>query len=405
MRKRTFVSATALTGLAVGLALAGCSGGGDAGSKTLTVLTYQPADSAVYTDFFASCKKATGYTFKPLSVTQAQLVTKATQMTASGDAPAIILADNSDVATLAAAGVLSPLELGDLKASDFVKGPLEAGQYKGTQYALPVGNNGEQVVYNKTLLDAAGLPVPKTWEQLQKNAKALTVDGRYGFGQVFPAGETLTWNYVTQLWSNGGSLKDLSSDEAVEAATFWTSFLKDGTAPQASYQWQSPDIATQFVDGHLAMAQIGTWALPALADGAKKAGIEWGLTPQVTRDGSAPIIPFGGEEMAVGKGASAAGDAVSTCIQSWSSDPAKLAERAAALGYLPSYIPAQAATLEKLPYLQVFADELKNSRSRTEEVGADYPKVSAAISTALQKIAQGSESAEAAMTQAAESVK
>ena len=392
--------------------LAACSGNGGGGSddKTLTVLNYWsiPSQQKVLSELFAKCKAQTGRTFKSLLVPQSDLITKATQLTKSGDAPAMILADNNNIATLADAGLLAKFDLSatKLKASDFVKGPYESGSYKGVQYGIPVGNNGEVIVYNKDLLDQAGITPPKSWADLTAAAKKLTVEGRYGFAQTFGAGETLTWNWLTQLWSNGGSLTDLGGTKSVQAADFWTSFIRDKTAPSASLDWQSSDIATQLVKGQIAMGQVGTWTLGQLLSDAKKAGVNIGITEQVSPDGTAPLTPFGGEVLAAGSAASGgAQKAVSQCLGIFADDPAQLAKWDSALGYLPSYVPAQAAVLKDQPWLQTLADQLKNSRGRTTEVGAAYADYTVAISTALQKIASGSESAEDAMKAAAASVK
>lgn len=408
---KKIIGALALLGI-VGAGLTGCTGGSSpsstagGGHRTLTVLTYQTLPNPTYTAYFKECKKETGYTFKQVNVPQTQLINKAVQLTSSGDAPAMIVADNNNVATLADAGVLAPISLGKLNPKDFVQGPLQAGQYKGKQYGLPVGNNGEVIVYNKAMLSAAGISAPKSWDELTAAAKTLTTNGRYGFAQTFAPGETMSWNYWTQLWSNGGSIKHLSAKPAVEAAAFWSSFIKDGTAPQASLQWQATDIAAQLTKGQIAMGQVGTWTLPSLEDAAKKASMDIGITAQVTPHGEKPIIPFGGEELTMGTGLSSdEAKAVNDCIVSWSSDKAKLATRDEALGYLPSYIPAQAAVLKVSPDLQVLADMLTNSRSRTAEVGPDYPAYSTAVSTALQKIATGSATAQEAMNEAASSVK
>lgn len=405
------VIGAAVTAVLLGSALAGCSSGGSSdstggggGSKVLRVLTYAP-NAAVYPAFWKSCAKD-GYSFKELVVPQAQLINKATQLTSSGDAPAVIVADNNNIATLADAGVLTPISFAGsgLSPSDFVQGPLQAGQWKGKQYGMPVGNNGEVIVYNKKLLSEAKVSPPKSWADLTAAAKALTTSGRYGFAQTLGGGETLTWNWVTQLWSNGGSLKNLASKQSIEAAQFWGSFVRNKTAPTASLQWQATDIAAQLLKGKIAMGQVGTWVLPALLSDAKKAKIDIGITPQVSPTGAPPIVPFGGEELTAGLGATGhVGKIVNDCLMSFNKSKS-LPAWDEALGYLPTYTPAQPTVLAKDPWLSVLADELKNSRSRTAEVGPKYAAISIAISTAIQKIAGGSASAATAMQQAQASI-
>lgn len=403
MRKSLIAGASVAAMIA--LAATGCShgsaasGSGPSKGSTLTVLSYP--DNPPLHDWLKRCSAASGYKFKLLVVPQAQLITKAVQLTSSKQPPAIIIADNPNVAPLANSGALQPMSLGKLKSSDFVQGPLQAGKYKGKQYGIPIGNNGEVIVYNKKLLASEHIAVPRSWAQLNAAAKKLTKSGRYGFAQSFAAGETLSWNYWTQLWSNGGSIKHLDSPQAVQAAQFWGSFIKDGTAPRASLQWASPNISKQLTSGRLAMGQVGTWQLPELLSDAKKAHLDVGITPQVSPTGKPPIIPFGGEEITLGLGATGeAQKASNDCAISWSTNVSRLARWDEQLGYVPSYLPAQPAVLKADPYLKVLATMLQTSRSRTAEVGPNYPAYSTAVGSALQKIATGTP-AQQAMSQAA----
>lgn len=414
MRTKRISGTIVIVGL-LGAGLVGCSGGntvkaGDTGTKkSLTVLTYQSEPGiSMYNKFFSLCSATNpGYTFKTLLVPKKQLIIKATQLTASGDAPAIVIADNNNVATLADAGILTPIDLkgSALKASDFIQGPFETGQYKGVQYGLPVGSNAEVIVYNKKLLADAGVTAPKSWADLTASAAALTKGDQYGFGQTFAAGETLTWNWLSQLWSNGGSLEALSAPPSVEATEFWTSFILNKTAPHASLGWTSSDLAAQLLAGKLAMAQVGTWVLPALLADAKKANIELGITQQVSPDGKAPITPFGGEIMLAGGVTGDAAKAVNKCIISFSSSTEQLANYDNILGYVPDYVPAQAITLKTSPYLAIIVEQLKTSRGRTTEVGPAYAKYTTAIAAALQKVAAGTATAQQALDEAAASVK
>lgn len=387
-------------------ALAGCGSSGSGSDSSpknpLVVLTYAQGDQIpMYQTFLDACGKTSGYTFTQLQVPASDLLNKAVQLTASGGGPAMIISDNQMVAGLANAKALTPIEMGSLKEADFVPGPFKSGQFDGKQYGLPIGNNGEVIIYNKKMLADAKLQPPKSWADLTAAAKKLTAGDVHGFGQTFQAGETLSWNYWAQLWSAGGSIADLGSPAAVESATFWASFLKDGTAPKASLQWQSDNLVSEVAAGRLAVAQVGTWTLEDLLKKAKTANVEIGITTQVSKDGSPPIVPFGGEVMTAGVSAKGGAlKAVNDCILSWTTDTAGLAKRDGFLGYLPSYIPVQPDVLKASPYLEVLSQQLKNSRGRTEEVGPNYQSRSVAVSAALQKIATGAATAQDAMAAA-----
>jgi multiple sugar transport system substrate-binding protein len=50
---------------------------------------------------------------------------------------------------------------------DFIPTVLDAHKYKGVQYALPYLVESSQMMYRKDILDAAGLKVPKTFDELE----------------------------------------------------------------------------------------------------------------------------------------------------------------------------------------------------------------------------------------------
>src|SRR3546814_12857308 len=79
----------------------------------------------------------------------------------------------------------------------------------GKIYEVPYTlGNFSVLFYRKDLLDAKGIAVPKTWDEVEKAAAALTGDGVYGF--VFPAGKNrMTSIFLSSLmWSAGGTYFD-----------------------------------------------------------------------------------------------------------------------------------------------------------------------------------------------------
>lgn len=363
-----------------------------------------PPNSEVMADWLEVCSDLGAYDFEPVVVPQKELIPTAGRLTATGDAPGIIIADNQHVPTLAEAGALEPLDLDvlGLSAGDFQEGPFSAGTYEGDQYALPVGSNGEVIIYNTRMLAEAGVEPPTSWQELTDAAAALTTDDVYGWGTTLVAGETATWNWLTALWSNGGDLTDLTSPEAIEAMEWYTSFVREGTSPEATLGWDSTDLMGQFLDERIAMIQMGTWWLPTLIEDAEERGIEFGQTMQVSPDGSAPTVPFGGEVLALGLGLDQEARSVANeCIGLWF-EPERHVEFSARQGYVPNYLPVQEEFLKDNPSLETLATMLDNSRSRTAEVGSRYNALSAAIAAALQEVAGGQRSAEEALAQAEE---
>jgi ABC-type glycerol-3-phosphate transport system substrate-binding protein len=70
------------------------------------------------------------------------------------------------------------------------------------------------------------------------------------------------------------------------------------------------------------------------------------------------------------------------------------------LGYVPDLKAAIEPYLKQHPENATLSEQLKNSRSRTTEVGPKYPVYSSAISAAMQAVAIGQKSAKDALKEA-----
>lgn len=99
----------------------------------------------------------------------------------------IVFADDPWVPQLAEIGALIDLKGEEISAitdedydwSDFHPTPLAAGQWEGTQYAVPVRSNMLLMFYNRDLYESAGLPAPTpnlTWDEFFDQAEALVQD-------------------------------------------------------------------------------------------------------------------------------------------------------------------------------------------------------------------------------------
>lgn len=407
MYRRTALILTAVAAVATAVAVvAARATAAHTDSVTVSVLDYwgdEPANST-FNKLLAYCEShQPGLTFKRNTVPQADLITKAVQLAAAHTAPDLVVSDNPNIPELAQAGVLQPVDQLAAKSKidlkQFYPGPLSSAKWNGHLYGVPIGNNGEAIVYNKAMFKAAGLKPPKSWADLLRVAKALKKGTRYGFAVSAQNNELATWNWEGQLWSNGGDLDNLTSAKSVQAMTFWASLVKKGLSPKAELNWGSGDVEQLFVKRGVAMGQMGSWEIPIIQKDAAAKHIAWGVIPQVGAHGI-PVTPFGGEVMAVGAGAdSAKVAAIWTCLTSVQK-PQTLISFDAQFGYVPTWKPAAAVFLKKYPIYSAFAKQLATSRSRTAKVGAKYDAVSKAISTAIQDVMSGQESAAKALSQA-----
>jgi multiple sugar transport system substrate-binding protein len=121
--------------------------------------------------------------------------------------------------------------------SKLFEGPLATNFYNNSYYGLPVNTNTKVAIYNKKLLQEAGLnEPPKTMQELETAAKALQQKGYKG---TIGAGGANMWALTPYFWSLGGKLTSddykkvdgiVNSPESVKALETLIRWKKDGIA-------------------------------------------------------------------------------------------------------------------------------------------------------------------------------
>ncbi|SDM79767.1 multiple sugar transport system substrate-binding protein [Paenibacillus sp. yr247] len=285
----------------------------------------------------------------------------------------------------------------DMK-KDFSAGALEANKYKGKMYSLPIEAGALVLIYNKDLFKAAGIAsAPTNWDELLDSSKKLTKDGFYGVYLPIQPDERTAWTWETLLWQNGSDLvKDnaitFGGKEGVEAMQFYTDMIaKYKVAPK-----EKIDVDAMFNSGKLAMV-IGT-------QGAAKAYLD--KNPNV---GVAPLP--GKKQLATGLGTNTLFLFKSTPekekaaweFMTWMTNSENNAEWTMKTGYVPVRIssvntPAYKQFGAANPGHLIAGQSLSNGYTRPSEEW--YPKMSSAISEAIEKVAYGKASVEDALKEA-----
>jgi len=149
---------------------------------------------------------------------------------------------------------LMPLEGYDF--SDYPDNTLEIGIRDGNAYFVPLVVEWQVLYYRKDLLQAAGLDVPETLEELEEAAGILTGDGVAGFasrGAGSPAVSQISgfiYNFGGRFIENGTAAFD--SPQAVEAISFYGRLLgMYGPNGVDTMSWS--DIMALFQEGNVAM--------------------------------------------------------------------------------------------------------------------------------------------------------
>lgn len=169
-------------------------------------------------------------------------------------------------------------------------GTKPAVTYNGKIYGMPIGVGVRSLIYNKAMLDKAGLPYPDaeepmTWDEFKKTYAKLSVKKGDEYEQV------AVHFHLMQVWQAfveqfGGKIVDdttrptkvlLNSPEGIAALKAMKSLIDEGLEPPYSSEWSgpwgTPDSAV--ATGKVAFMQTGPWGFGPLKD----AGIDFGTAP------------------------------------------------------------------------------------------------------------------------------
>ena len=289
--------------------------------------------------------------------------------------------------------------LAGFTASGYYPGAISECTYQGKQYCYPIGTNSVGLFYNKAMLAAAGLQPPTTWDELAADAKKLTKPPVYGMAFDATADEQSTWQLEPFFWSNGASLTKVDTPPFESALQLWVNMVKDGSASKSVLNWgQDPDLTQQFIQGHAAMTVNGPWIFPELNQKGWKYNDQYGIVPIPTdKAGQTVVAPLGGETLDLGTGGSTEQQKLAWEWVEGMQQASTMEHVTSLMYYLPSKPAVTAQFLKGGPEYTVFAKETQTARSRTTEYGANYPKVSQAIWTAIQAAITGTSSVSSAL--------
>ena len=334
-----------------------------------------------------------------------ELVSRTLQMAAVRKPPGISAVDNPDVLRVAKAGILKDIsaDVAKLKTwADVYAGPKAAVTDGSKVYGVPIGSNSLALYYNKKMLADAGIASPpKTWSELTETATKATKSPVYGIAFSAVNDEQSTWQWEPFLWSNGGSLTELDSENARAALQLWVDWVKKGVASKDVVTWNQEDVPNQFIGGRAATMVMGPWQLANV----QKSGVDFGIvTIPVPKEGQKPVVPLGGECWCVLKGDSKVEDAAVKFIQ-FTQEPERLRKICDTFNYVSSVRSIAKQQGEANQILQPFVDQMDTARARSQDGGASYPEISLATRTAMQKALTGQASVEDALKEAAAKIK
>jgi multiple sugar transport system substrate-binding protein len=134
---------------------------------------------------------------------------------------------------------------------DLLKSGRAAGTLGDVQYALPIGSEAEFMMYNKELLAAKNIAVPKTYDELYAAAKALKTADVAGYVSRGKRGLDVIWEWTGYLLSFGGRYFDeagkpaFNSPAGVAATDLYVKLLTE-TGPEGTINWSWMECSQNF---------------------------------------------------------------------------------------------------------------------------------------------------------------
>ncbi|PZF94916.1 sugar ABC transporter substrate-binding protein [Micromonospora deserti] len=398
-RRATAVLAAAALGVS---GLTACSSEPEAADGTYTWWDPYPQHdaSSAWAKRVNACGEQAGVTINRTAYDTTALTNQALLAGQEGNAPDVILLDNPAVSTLADAGMLTAMSDFGLDTARFDKNLLAAGELDGKAYGIPIGANTLALFYNKRILDGAGVDPAsiKDWASLNAALQKVKTSGKKAITFSAIGTEEGSFQFLPWFWGAGAQLTQLDSPQAVEALQLWTSWVRDGIAPNSVISNSQNTTWEEFLTGEFAFAENGTWQI----DSAAKADFPTGIIQIPAKSGGTAPTPTGGEFITVPVQKDTGRYDTTKKLLECMTTPEGLVETGTTFAYyIPSTADGQQAILAKNPSLKPWVDAVRSAKGRTSDnLGTDYPKISEAMWTAVQKALSGAATPAAALSAA-----
>jgi len=382
-----------------GAAPASSASSGGGGTYTFWDPYPQYNASSAWAKLIATCGTQAGVTIKRTGYDTTALVSQSLLAAQQGKSPNILLVDNPVVSTLAKAGALTTTAQNGLSTGSIAQNILGAGVIDGKTYGVPIGANTLALYYNPKILSAAGVdPASITsWATLTAALAKVKATGKTGITFSGINTEEGSFQFLPWFWGSGANLTDIGSPQAVAALTLWTTWLKDGYAPNSVIQDTQTTAWQEFQTGNVAFAENGTWQKAGAATmGAK-------VIPIPAQNGGAAPVPTGGEFFTIPVQKDTSTYATTAKIVQCLSSTSNIVTTDNTLNYVAPTQAGQQAQVSADSTLQTWVTAVGVAKARTgDNLGTKYPLISQQLWTAMQKAESGAATPAAAL-QAAQS--
>ena len=142
--------------------------------------------------------------------------------------------------------------------SKFIPGNVEGGRYQGKLYRIPHASDAGMLYYRKDILEQAGIPAPKTFEEMVKISQNLQKQGQATWGYLWQGKqyEGVSAMFVEVLsgfggfWANPETFEvGLDKPEAIKAVEFLKNTIASGISPPGVTTYGEEETRLLFQNG------------------------------------------------------------------------------------------------------------------------------------------------------------
>lgn len=341
---------------------------------------------------------------------------------AGGTLPDLFAVDGINVPAYTARGLTAEIEGIDAQLlDDFYPSARAEMEYRGKVYASVLETNSQALRVNMDMLEAAGVGVPTTWDELVVNGQQLTIDqnGKRANEDGFDPnalkqaafetwccrGEGATWMILSWIWSNGGDVYDASGKvvfaepPAVEAIQFLSDLIKK------YYIWPKAGVMQAGPEGTwygqlVAMGETGAFDLANLTV-TNPPKFKWDIAPVPPKTAGGKFVSgVGGWLISAYKQGKHIPQAIEflkfMMTDTWQLHTSKY-------GYaLTGRKSIAEQRLAEVPQLKIFIDAMLAGRARPRS--SEYPAITDAMQQAFDEAIFGDRPPEEALADAAKKI-
>ena len=203
---------------------------------------------------------------------------KRTLASVLSDNPPDLINLNPDFsATLAQKGTLS--EIPAEKVTQFNDGIIESLKYNGKLYSVPWYATSAVTIYNKSLVEKAGIKVPKTFGELKLSAPVVREKtNAYIFLPNITENDTML-RILNKYGIN--SYENINSDKSVEVFDMFRELYRKNLIPKESITQTHREALEKYMSGNIVVFQAGANFLNMIKENAPQTYSVTDVAPQL----------------------------------------------------------------------------------------------------------------------------